>query len=358
MKKHEDRLTEAIHTLLSAWTFRALPFRENRTPYRVLVAEFMLQQTQTTTMQPYFDRFMNKWPDVEALAKADEEDVYHAFSGLGYYRRAGFLHRTAKKIVDEHNGTVPTSVDELLTLPGIGPYTASAIASIAYSIPVAAVDGNIVRVLSRLLTEPWQRNNQKDLREAKAALELVLQKENVHAGDVNEALMDLSATTCKPKNPDCERCPIKRFCLAKKSNRIAEFPLPPKTKEKTNVHLTYLILTDATGVYVRRRTESLLRNTYEFIRVEKDQAGLIPELKAAEDKGSLVHTFSHRVWHVNFRKADRPFMNIGETKHQLQIGGLTYEHVTFDELSRLPFSSLFNTIIKDLQDKHLNKTDR
>ncbi|HHT45274.1 MAG TPA: A/G-specific adenine glycosylase [Fastidiosipila sp.] len=355
MKKHEERLTEAILTLLSTWRFRALPFRENRTPYRVLVAEFMLQQTQTTTMQSYFDRFMKKWPTVEALANAKEEDVYHAFSGLGYYRRAGFLHRTAKQIVAEYDAVVPASVDKLLTLPGIGPYTASAIASIAFAIPVAAVDGNIVRVLSRLLAEPWQRNNQKDLREVKTALELVLQKEDIHAGDVNEALMDLSATTCKPKNPECSLCPIKRYCLAYDTDSIKKYPRPPKTKEKTNVHLTYLILTDATGVYVRRRTESLLRNTYEFIRVEEDHAELIPELEAAKDGGSLVHTFSHRVWHVHFKKADRPFVNVGETDRQLQVGSLTYQHVTFDELSRLPFSSLFKKKIKELLDKHVKQ---
>lgn len=239
--------------------------------------------------------------------------------------------------------------------PASARYTASAIASIAFAIPVAAVDGNIVRVLSRLLAEPWQRNNQKDLREVKTALELVLQKEDIHAGDVNEALMDLSATTCKPKNPECSLCPIKRYCLAYETDSIEKYPRPPKTKEKTNVHLTYLILTDATGVYVRRRTESLLRNTYEFIRVEGDQAELIPELEAAKDGGSFVHTFSHRVWHVHFKKADRPFVNVGETDRQLQVGSLTYEHVTFDELSRLPFSSLFKKKIKELLDKHVKQ---
>lgn len=350
MSSCQTRLTEAITRLLANWTFRELGFRKKRTPYRVLVAEFMLQQTQTTTMQPYFDRFMEKWPTVEALAKAEEEDVYRAFAGLGYYRRAGYLLKTAKKIVTDFDLRLPDDVESLLTLPGIGPYTASAIASIAYGKKVAAVDGNIVRVLSRLLAKPWQRNNQGHVRTVKATLEATFEDlPDLHAGDVNEALMDLSATICKPKKPLCEICPMNELCLAQLHNTVEQFPLAPEKKDKKEKHLAYLILTDPTGVYVRRRTESLLKNTYEFIQINDEDEAHQAYLKDATKIGSTKHTFSHRIWHVTFYRVDRPHIDIRETAERLSIGSETYVHVSFEEILNLPFSSLFYPVLSDLK---------
>jgi A/G-specific adenine glycosylase len=183
---------------------RNLPWRRTRDPYRIGLSEIMLQQTRVAAVREHYRLFLERFPNLEALAKAPESSVLAAWSGLGYYRRARMLHQCAQKIVSEHRGRFPQSSEVLRSLPGIGRYTAAAIASIAFAEPVAVVDGNVERVLGRIvgrnltLTETWQR------------AELFLSKSR--PGDFNQAMMELGATVCAPRQPNCAMCPIRKWC--------------------------------------------------------------------------------------------------------------------------------------------------
>ncbi len=193
-------------------------------PYAVLVSEAMLQQTQVATVEPYFDRFMKRFATVESLAAADEADVLHVWQGLGYYRRARHLHRAAKMIVDEHGGRMPSTADALIHLPGVGRYTAGAIASIAFGERTPILDGNVARVLARLfgidasIDEPATKAALWSLAERVVAGRLA-------AGDLNQAMMELGARRCTPRGPKCPRCPVRGFCAAAQAGRAEQLPV-------------------------------------------------------------------------------------------------------------------------------------
>jgi A/G-specific adenine glycosylase len=202
-------VTAAVRAALLAWYAqhrRELPWRQDRDPYCVWISEIMLQQTRVAAVLEHYRHFLQAFPSVESLARATEEQVLARWSGLGYYRRARMLHRAARQVVSESRGILPRSAGELCKLPGIGRYTAAAISSIAFGEPAAVVDGNVQRVLSRLDGEPlpataaWKRAGQ--LLDAR------------HAGDWNQAMMELGATVCMPQNPQCLACPLREWCVA------------------------------------------------------------------------------------------------------------------------------------------------
>jgi A/G-specific adenine glycosylase len=298
---------------------RDLPFRINRTPYRVLVAEFMLQQTQTTVMQPYYDRFLKRWPTVQALSQATEEEVLAEWAGLGYYRRAVFLKQTADIIANELSGRVPAEPADLMKLPGIGAYTAGAVASIAYGIKVPAVDGNAVRVVARLTRRKLIAGESKTLKETAAYIAEGLPEER--PGDVNEALMDLSASFCRPKKPDCMNCPLHNRCLSCRFNDAEKYPLKKRKKDVPVEKLTYVALIDGQKVLIRKRKENLLKDTCEFIRFDghPEKHVILENLNTLSDEnkgqaneillsplGQNKHVFSHRIWDVQFYLAQIP----------------------------------------------------
>jgi A/G-specific adenine glycosylase len=201
---------------------RALPWRETRDPYVVWVSEMMLQQTQVSTVVPYFERWMRRFPDLEALARADESEVLHAWQGLGYYSRARSLLQGARQVRDEHGGRIPDDVATLRTLPGIGPYSAGAIASIAFGKPEPLVDGNVVRVLTRLFALRGDPKKEP----LKAGLWLLARTLVQHEspGDFNQALMELGATLCAPRAPRCAECSLAKHCAAKAAGLVEELP--------------------------------------------------------------------------------------------------------------------------------------
>ena len=209
---------------------RDLPWRgEGRTPYRVLVSEAMLQQTQVAAVVPYFGRFVARLPTLADLAAADEQTVLRLWQGLGYYARARNLHKAARAIVQDHGGEVPRTVEALLRLPGVGRYTAGAVASIAYDVPAPILDGNVIRVLCRLdriEADPRTPAVQKQLW-ARAA-ELVPDERGGRPGDFNSALMELGATVCIPRTPQCLICPIAAFCQARAAG--VQDRIPPAKK--------------------------------------------------------------------------------------------------------------------------------
>ncbi len=207
---------------------RDLPWRRTRDPYRIWVAEVILQQTQVSRGAEYYERFLRRFPDLPALARAKLDDVLHAWAGLGYYARARNLHAAARQVADRHGGFMPGTYEELRSLPGVGEYTANAILSMAFDQPVAAVDANAVRVVARLLairTEPQRAPARKAIDSFAQALVA-----RGRAREINQAVMDLGATVCLPRNPQCEQCPVARHCQAFASSRQDEIPVRPRRR--------------------------------------------------------------------------------------------------------------------------------
>lgn len=230
---------------------RDLPWRRSRTPYTVWISEIMLQQTQVATAAPHFERFIARFPDVATLAGADISDVLKAWEGLGYYGRARNLHRAAKAVMQKHSGELPHSVEELRSLPGIGPYTAGAIASIAFGEAEPTLDGNIIRVLCRLARErrrPTLAATRKRL--WRIAHELVPPRT---AGEFNEALMDLGATVCTPRLPDCGHCPLRRHCLAFKAGEQESLPKVPKRRKTPHYDVGIAVILRGRRVLIDQR---------------------------------------------------------------------------------------------------------
>ena len=245
--------TRAIGRALLAWYGehkRDLPWRKSLDPYAVWVSEMMLQQTQVATVIPYFERWMQRFPDVAALARAEEGDVLHAWQGLGYYSRARNLRRAAGAMVERHAGRVPEQIAELRALPGIGPYSAGAIASIAYGHAEPLVDGNVVRVLARLFARRGDPNKaplKTDLWDIARAL---VPKEA--PGDFNQALMELGATVCTPRGARCDRCPLAAQCAARAQGLVDILPELPAREKPTQVHMVAGVVSRAGRVLVTK----------------------------------------------------------------------------------------------------------
>lgn len=242
---------------------RYMPWRENSSPYKTWISEMMLQQTQVATVIPYFDRFIAIFPTVYDLASADEQHVLKLWEGLGYYSRARNLHKAAKVIVQDFNGDLPEDYDVLQTLPGIGPYCAAAISSIAYAHPVPVVDGNVLRVFTRFwgIFDDIVNNSVKKMLFHK--LEHYIQ--TVNPADFNQAIMECGALLCTPKSPNCSNCPLSSDCFAYNYDKVTE--LPVKSKKKPVPHYTI-----AVGVVYyhekvligQRKKDQMLGGLWEF----------------------------------------------------------------------------------------------
>ncbi|MBI3450557.1 MAG: A/G-specific adenine glycosylase [Acidobacteria bacterium] len=250
---------------LAAWyaaNARDLPWRRRVSPYRVLVSEIMLQQTMVETAAPYFERFVRAFPDVATLAAAGIDEILELWSGLGYYRRARLLHEAARALVRDHGGRVPEDEATLRSLPGIGPYTASAIRAIAHRRPAIALDGNLRRVLARVVAL------EGDVRGAGAGRVLTARGlELLASGDpsaFNQALMDLGATICTPREPGCPRCPIRNACRARALGLTGSIPPVAPRPRSIAVTLAAAVLTDGPHVLLRRRGGRLMAGMWEF----------------------------------------------------------------------------------------------
>ena len=305
----QGRENAAQSVSLLAWydaNARVLPWREKHPdPYRVWLSEIMLQQTTVAAVKDYFLKFVAKWPTVQALAAAPLDDVLKAWAGLGYYARARNLHACAKVVVAEHGGRFPASIEGLRALPGIGPYTAGAIGSIAFDIPAAAVDGNVERVISRFyaieLPLPDSKPQIRVLTEA-----LVPEK---RAGDFAQAMMDLGATICTPKSPSCLLCPWNGDCVARKKSIQAALPrkLAKKAIPTRRAHV-YWISNGNGEVLIRQRPmKGLLAGMSEFPSSDwvEDARHFTAPFKASWKRvpGLVEHTFTHfhfemTVWHA------------------------------------------------------------
>ena len=299
-----------IPSLLLSWydqNARVLPWRENPSPYRVWISEIMLQQTRVEAVKPYFERFISQLPTITALANAPEAQLMKLWEGLGYYNRARNLQKAAIEIVDRYGGELPASFDALLSLPGIGEYTAGAISSIAFSIPAPAVDGNVLRVISRYcgsyddITQPRVKACVSD-----AIIQIFPQR----VGDFNQALMELGATVCLPNgDPLCSQCPLSQICLAHRKNLTAEIPQKAKKKPRKIEHHTILLLQNDQKEYalIQRPDSGLLAGLWEFPHVSgtlkyEDLASVLSpmglSLLSAEPLSPAKHIFTHLEWHM------------------------------------------------------------
>jgi A/G-specific adenine glycosylase len=242
------RALKTFQTRILTW-FRAhqrdLPWRRSRDPYRIWVAEVMLQQTRIAAVMPYYQRFLERFPTVQSLARASEPEVLKLWSGLGYYSRACNLHRAARIIVTQHKGQFPTELDAALELPGIGHYTAAAVLSIAYDVPLAVLDGNVARVLARIKTIRGDLRAPKNWRTLTAGAQSFLASQA--PGDWNQSLMELGEVICTPQSPRCMECPVAHHCRAYSEGLTDQIPAPRRKRAPVHMKIAAVILRDPRG---------------------------------------------------------------------------------------------------------------
>lgn len=302
-------LKESVEPLV-AWYRehrRDLPWREHPDAYRVWVSEIMLQQTRVEAVKPYYDRFLKAFPDVEALAAAEEDKLMKMWEGLGYYNRVRNMQKAARQIMTEHDGQFPCEYDEILKLSGIGNYTAGAISSFAYGIAKPAVDGNVLRVVSRLLASDSDIMKASTRTQIENIIEEVIPADA--AADFNQGLIELGAIVCVPNGePKCEICPVAHLCKAKEQNIQMELPVKTKAKARRIEKRTVLIFRDNETIAIRKRpAKGLLAGLYELPNVEGHltrkevikygkMIGLTPI--RVKKLVSAKHIFSHVEWHM------------------------------------------------------------
>lgn len=298
-----------IAPLLLAWYdrhARTLPWRGIHDPYRTWVSETMLQQTRVETVIGYYARFLQRFPTVAELAAAPEDDVLKMWEGLGYYSRARNLHKGAKQVVTEYGGVIPSSVEELRKISGIGPYTAGAIASIAFDQPVPAVDGNVIRVVSRLrgIRENVGVPSVRRALEGEASALVPADR----PGDFNQAVMDLGATICTPGTPSCEKCPLQAECDAYAAGDAEDLPVLPRKNPPKVLDYTICLIFSGDRVLMRQRTEAMLRGLWVFPMIEgKTTLRQLPSavrkltklaVSGVVSAGEAKHVFTHQVWQM------------------------------------------------------------
>ena len=290
---------------------RELPWRGERDPYRIWLSEIMLQQTQTETVKGYYARFLATFPDVSALAAAPEEAVLKLWEGLGYYSRARNLHAAARRVAGDMGGAFPDTAEGLKALPGVGPYAANAIASIAWGEPAPALDGNQARVLSRVLA--WEEVLRTPFDLLSPALDLI---DRARPGDYNQALMDLGASICTPKAPRCGDCPVARRCAARAADAAEDYPRKPAPVPKKEEDWTIVLVLVNGRLLVKKRPKGLLGGLYEFCAVEghPDAAALVATLMGLGLQNPRLirplppakHVFTHKVWRMKGWLAECP----------------------------------------------------
>jgi len=291
-----------VSGLLEEWfagAMRPLPWRISpRDPYWSLVSEFMLQQTQVSRVLEKFEPFVERFPSIEELAAADEEAVLGEWSGLGYYRRARMLHACAKAIVENHGGEIPRGVDDLMALPGVGRYTAGAMASMVFGDREPLVDGNVMRVLQRLGNNPDQQTDPKTIKWAWERATGLVEASN-EPGVLNEALMELGATVCTPKRIQCARCPLADRCEALKAGTTESVPQPKPRAKRKDLFCAAVVVVDGEGrvLMEQRGSGGMWANMWQVPTIERDDRPTVAE-EIGEDAvliESFVHQTTHRI---------------------------------------------------------------
>ncbi|MCX2718279.1 A/G-specific adenine glycosylase [Lentiprolixibacter aurantiacus] len=294
---------------------RPLPWRQTSDPYKIWLSEILLQQTRVAQGLPYYEKFITHFPTVYDLARADEETVLKLWQGLGYYSRARNLHATARTIAEDYEGRFPDNHRDLMRLKGIGDYTASAIASISFGRPEPVVDGNVYRVLARYFGVELAIDSPKGVKYFKELAREVMDME--HIRDYNQGLMEFGALHCKPKNPECETCPLNNSCHALQKGQVSTLPVKGNKTRVRERFLNYLFVRDPLNrtLFRKREGRGIWQNLYEFPFVEADReiekAALQKEVAISIgdfrvkdlvriNNNKIIHKLSHQHLHVNF----------------------------------------------------------
>jgi A/G-specific adenine glycosylase len=282
---------------------RDLPWRASRDPYRIWVAEIMLQQTRAAAVVPYYERFLRRFPDVKTLARSRMADLLRCWSGLGYYSRARNLRHAARLVASELGGCLPKTYQDWTALPGVGPYTAAAVASIALGEPVAVLDGNVARVMARLT------NHRRDVRSPAVREELQRRAQTLldrrHPGDFNQAMMELGATVCVPRNPRCPICPVAAWCEARRLGVQSELPVKLGRREPVALEISVAVARRNGRILLRRRpdTASLMPGFWEL---PQSQAAETLPVRLRSLLGSFRHSITHHQYSVKVFSAAPP----------------------------------------------------
>ncbi|OIQ29974.1 MAG: A/G-specific adenine glycosylase [Bacteroidetes bacterium MedPE-SWsnd-G2] len=295
---------------------RDLPWRHTTDPYQIWLSEIILQQTQVKQGLPYFRQFLTHFPTIFDLANATEEEVLNLWQGLGYYSRARNLHFTAKQIVSDFNGKFPNTYKELLKLKGVGDYTASAVASICFNEVTAVVDGNVYRVLSRFYGISTPINSTEGNKQFKTLASHLIDPK--HPALFNQAIMEYGARMCKPKAPDCIKCPLQTGCVAYQTKSVEKLPVKLKKTKVTKKHFSYLVfLTEDNHTIFQQRTgKGIWQNLYQFPLIESSKKLNYVDIKSSEvfntiigqqefeislyNKEEIIHKLSHQHLHTHF----------------------------------------------------------
>ncbi len=289
---------------------RVLPWRETTDAYKIWISEIILQQTRVDQALGYFSRFVERFPNVESLAQASEDEVLKYWQGLGYYSRARNLHFAAQHIVAKHHSIFPSSHKEVLALKGIGDYTAAAICSFSYNMPYAVVDGNVFRVLSRLFGITTPINSTQGKKEFSLLAEKLLNKKNPSLH--NQAMMEFGALQCTPKSPNCMQCPLQEFCVAFASNIVKDLPVKTKKLVQRDRFFNYLFIKKNAYTFIEKRTQNdIWKNLYQFPLIETEKLSEIEDLLKhpfLNDKKFVIkkissvykHVLSHQIIYARF----------------------------------------------------------
>ena len=337
---------------------RHLPWRQGRDPYLIWLSEIILQQTRVAQGLPYYQRFVQAFPDVFGLAGAEEEEVLRLWQGLGYYTRARNLHQCARIIVDEYQGLFPETMAALLTLPGIGRYTAAAIASLAFNEPVPVVDGNTYRLLARYFGDETDISSSAAFNHFYQLSQSLLDSQN--PGDYNQAVMEFGALYCVPRQPDCGQCVLQQGCVARARGRQALLPVKKrKTKTRTR-NLFYLLVVSGDKLLMRQRPPGdIWQGLYEPVLIEHGSTTTLASLQhpvlttinnlglpVVRDEKNIRHQLSHQRLNVNFA-----IVNLnGRQQHARQLVTDEYDWYDLTSVEALPKPVL----IANYLDTHLN----
>lgn len=332
---------------------RNLPWRENNDPYRVWLSEVILQQTRVDQGLPYFEKFVKKFKTISKLASAHEDVVLRLWQGLGYYSRARNLHRCSKIIADQYKGIFPSTSEALLQLPGIGGYTAAAIASISFGERVAVLDGNVFRVLSRFFGVDVPINSREGKKVFSALAQQLLNespKSHFHPGEYNQGIMELGALICTPRSPRCEDCPVSSGCFAFQKDLVEQLPVKLAKAGKRERYFYYLMVRKENSVWMKKRTQSdIWKGLYDFPCIESDTSLKMPAIKQKfkewignadlEWHDSVKHLLTHQKLFISFF-----ISNSGKIATLNKF--FTGKYYTRKEAARLPKPKVIDDLLK------------